>query len=144
MNQSQFKSWLQDHYPLRASINRKAFLAAFNAAARLYGGESITAAALNNWLHRKPPSKWAGMPLADFLEVVRGIEVMKVAKVYRLSLPVDAEQMAALEAMGTDSGGSVETLLQCEMLGLVEQMVEDWEKAQRKRFTNSRKQPPKA
>lgn len=125
MTQTEFTAWLREHYRYGANISHKSFLAAFNAASRLYGSGEITNSNLNNWLHRQPPSEWAGMPLADFLAIVQGIEVMKITKVYRLTLPVDASQLTALEAMAVDSGGSVEDLLRCELLGLVEEMAEE-------------------
>lgn len=124
MNKTEFNQWLRVHYPRGANqINRAAFLAAFNATARLYGAATITDAQLNNWLSRQPPTEWAGMPFGDFLAQVAKIEVMDVAKVYRISVPVDQAQMEALERIGAEGTG-VEDLLRCLTLAAIEDELE--------------------
>lgn len=124
MTKSDFNQWLRIHYPRGAAqINRAAFLAAFNATARLYGAGAITDGQVNNWLSRQPPTEWAGMAFAEFLAQVAKIEVMDVAKIYRISVPVDRAQMEALERIGAEGTG-VEDLLRCITIAAIEDELE--------------------
>ena len=125
MTKSDFNQWLRVQYPRGANqINRAAFLAAFNATARLYGAATITDAHINNWASaRQPPTEWAGMPFAEFLAQVAKIEVMDVAKIYRISVPVDRAQMEALERIGAQGTGA-EDFLRCLTLAAIEDELE--------------------
>lgn len=125
MTKTTFNEWLRAHYPRGAAqINRAAFLAAFNATARLYGAATITDAHINNWASaRQPPTEWAGMSFADFLAQVAKTEVMDIARIYRISVPVDKAQMAALERIGAQGTG-VEDFLRCLTLAAIEDELE--------------------
>lgn len=124
MTKSAFNQWLRVQYPRGANqINRAAFLAAFNATARLYGAATITDGRVNNWLSRQPPTEWAGMSFAEFLAQVAKIEVMDVARIYRISVPVDRAQMEALERIGAQ-GTSVEDFLRCILIAAIDDELE--------------------
>ena len=79
MTKEQFTTWLRRHFPRgAASINRTAFIAAFNAEAAKRGAPVITLAALNMWQHRRPPGEWGGMPFSDFLRLIEPPDVQTI------------------------------------------------------------------
>lgn len=108
MTSTELKKWIAEHY---GRGGRRDFIRDYNKIAVAIGEPEIKWRALRNWmdeqgLYRRPPRKLGALDFEDVLRLIleRKQNPDAVARVYTLTLPVDARQEKAIEKRAWNSG----------------------------------------
>jgi hypothetical protein len=136
MTSTELSNWILNNY---GRGQRLAFVADYNATAEVLGAEPVSADALNHWLYdRKPPAEVRGMNFSAFLELVlqRKQEPSTTARIYNVTLPVDAATAQAIDEIAGESGVSAETFLRTTLYAAVGDEVSIHRNGKRKRRKN--------